>query len=137
MDIGLPRGDDDQLYHAIVKKRAVDVEGKPIGRANNNPLTDSRRYEDEFADGTHEILAANVIVEKIFADEEGHRQMLLEEIIHHRKSDEALQPSEAFYTTQSGRQKHKFTQRMGTMCLMEGQIHSVCVTQRSHECIPH
>ena len=41
MEIGLPRGDDGGLYHAVVKRRATDVNGKPYGVDTGNPLTDS------------------------------------------------------------------------------------------------
>lgn len=43
MEIGLPRGDNGELCHAVVKKRAVDMDGRSICVAtNNNPLTNSR-----------------------------------------------------------------------------------------------
>jgi len=86
MEIGLPRGDDDNLMHATVKRRVVDDDGVPIGKANKNPILDSRMYEVEFMDGTMEKLTANVITENIMAqiDAEGNRQMLLREIIDHR-----------------------------------------------------
>ena len=37
MKLRLPRGPDDELQHAKVKKRDVDNYGKPMGKANNNP----------------------------------------------------------------------------------------------------
>ena len=45
MEIGLPRGPDDTLHHAKVKRRALDVDGIPIGVSNNNPIMDTRKYE--------------------------------------------------------------------------------------------
>ena len=41
MELGLNLQDEEGLHHAVVKKRAVDEDGKPIGIANNNPLLDS------------------------------------------------------------------------------------------------
>jgi hypothetical protein len=41
MELGLPRGEDEELKHAYVKRRAVDVEDRPIGRPSTNPLLDS------------------------------------------------------------------------------------------------
>ena len=86
MELGLPRGDDAGMLHATVKKRAVDVDGKPVGVAHSNPLLDTRKYEVEYIDGMTEILSANIIAENLLAqvDEEGHRQMLFDEIINHR-----------------------------------------------------
>ena len=105
MEIGLPRGQDDELLHAKVKRRAVDEDGKPVGKASNNPLTDTRQYEVEFDDGSIEILSANIIAENILAqvDEEGHRQMLMQEIIDHRvDTSQAIPKSEGEYTNKHG-----------------------------------
>ena len=51
MKLGLPRGPDDSIQYASVKRRAVDDEGRPKGVAHNNPLLDMRQYEVEFLDG--------------------------------------------------------------------------------------
>jgi hypothetical protein len=51
MELGLPHGDEEDLRLARVKQRAVDVEGRPVGRPSDNPLLDSRQYEVEFLDG--------------------------------------------------------------------------------------
>ena len=105
MEIVLPRGDDGELYHAIVKKQATDVDGKPYGVNTGNPLTNSRRYEVEFLDGTTEVLATNIIATNLLAqvDEEGHRQMMLDETIDHRKNNDAIDLKDGLYTTQSGK----------------------------------
>ena len=42
MEVGLPRGNDGELYHAIVKRRVVDDDGKPLGVGTSNPITDTR-----------------------------------------------------------------------------------------------
>jgi hypothetical protein len=75
MELSLPRGSDDDLHHARVKYRAVDVEGQPVGQPSNNPLMDSRQYEVKFLDGETEILTANIIAENPLSkvNEEGHR----------------------------------------------------------------
>ena len=92
MEVGLPRGPDGELESAVVKKRAVDVDDMPIGKANDNPVLDTRRYEVEFKDGTIEIISANVLAENILSqvDEDGHKQLLFEEIIDHRCNNDAI-----------------------------------------------
>ena len=104
MEIGLPRGDDAALVHARVKRRAVDVDGRPEGVPSNNPLLDTRMYEVEFIDGSTETIAANIIAENLLAqvDEEGHRQMLIDEIVDHRKYDTAISKEDGFYETPQG-----------------------------------
>ena len=46
---------------AIVKMRNLDDEGKAVGSINNNPLFDTGSYGVEFADGTTEVITANII----------------------------------------------------------------------------
>ena len=74
MEIGLTRGDDGALHHAIIKRRKLDTDGNAVGTSNNNPLLDLQQYKVEFLDGTIEILTANIIAENLLAqvDEEGH-----------------------------------------------------------------
>ena len=74
--------------HALVKRRKLDNDGKKIGTEHSNPFIDTRGYEVEFIDGTTETLTANIIVENLLAqvDEEGHRQLLLDNIIDYRKN---------------------------------------------------
>ena len=85
MELGLPRKDDDWLMHEIVKKHKLDDEGKAVVNINNNPLVCTRAYEVQFSDSMNEVLTANIISENLLAqvDEEGHRQILLDEIIDH------------------------------------------------------
>lgn len=90
MEIGMPRGEDGEIEHAVVKRRAYDKDGEPIGIANNNPLLDTRQYEIEYIDGTIETVTANLIAENILSqvNEQGHRQLLLDEIIDHKYMSE-------------------------------------------------
>ena len=44
MEVGLPRGPDGELENAVMKKRAVDVDDIPIGKANDNPVLGIRSY---------------------------------------------------------------------------------------------
>ena len=114
MELGFNKGDGD-IEYAVVKKRAIDQDGKPIGipSATNNPLTDTRAYEVEYIDGRIEILTANVIAENLLAqiDEEGRRSLLLGQIEDHRSNDTAMRIEEAYYTTPSGQKRRKRTTR--------------------------
>jgi hypothetical protein len=67
MDIAMPRREEGQLQHAVVKKRAVDRDGKPICIANKNPLLDSRVYEVEYNGGSMEAITAYIIAENILS----------------------------------------------------------------------
>ena len=111
MELGLPRGPDGELQHAIVKRRRVGINGNPVGVANNNPLLDSREYEVEHHDGTIEVQSANIIAENLFAqvDEEGHRQLLMYEITDHRCTNDAIPKEKGFETTANGNKRKIMT----------------------------
>jgi hypothetical protein len=113
MEVGLRRGGEDDLQRARVKRRAVDEEGRPIGRPSNNPLTDTRMYEVEYIDGGSEVLAANILAENILAqvDENGERHLLIDEITDHRKLEDAIPKEEGTFVTTSGATRKVHTTR--------------------------
>lgn len=119
MEVGLPRGDDDNLVHAIVKRRKVDEDGEPIGAYNSNPLLDTRMYEVEFIDGTMEAISANILAENILSqvDSEGHRQMLLDEIIDHRTTGEEVKKGDEFIITRSNTKRRLMTTKGWEICV--------------------
>jgi len=106
MEIGVRRDPEEPLQRAKVKRRKLDETGMPIGHAHptNNPLLDQRLYEVEFLDGTQETIAANFLAENILAqvDEDGHRHLLLEEIIDHRRLDDAIPIDKGTIITRTG-----------------------------------
>jgi hypothetical protein len=59
---------------ARVTKRLCDTDGNPIGKANDNPILDTRLYEVEHLDGHKAALSAIAIAESLMAqvDSEGH-----------------------------------------------------------------
>ncbi|MEM7375799.1 MAG: hypothetical protein AAF587_44825, partial [Bacteroidota bacterium] len=111
MIIGLPRGEDNELHRATVKRRATDDEGKPLGLANSNPLLDSQKYEVEFSNGELEIMAANILAENILAqvDKEGYKQVLLDKITDHRVLKDAIPRNKGTFKTPSGATRKKRT----------------------------
>ena len=111
MELGLPRGPDGELQHAVVKRRRLGENGNPIGIANNNPLLDSREYEIEYHDGTLEVLSANVIAENLLAqvDQEGQRQLLMDEITDHRCTNEAIPKEKGFHINSNGTKRKIMT----------------------------
>ena len=104
MELGLPRGEDDSLMHAILKRRKIDDDGNPIVTESTNPLVDTSAYEIEFLYGTTETLTANIIADNLLAqvDEEGHMQILLDDIIDYRSNNYVVHNSDAFIKTSTG-----------------------------------
>ena len=113
MELGIRRHDDARLDHAVVKRRKTDIEGRPMGIANKNPILDTSQYEVEFLNGDIKILTANQIAENLLAqvDEEGNRQMFIDEIIDHRVNKDAITKDKATYTTKTGRTRKVRTTR--------------------------
>ena len=119
MEVGLPRGPDGTIIKAKVKKRTTDETGNTIGKYHANPLLDSRMYDVEFEDGGVEAITANIIAENILSqiDEEGHRQLMLDEIVDHRTTKDAIPKSEGTYETTYGVTRKKRTTRGWEICV--------------------
>ena len=92
--IMLPRGDKESRGRVVSRKR--DADGQPIGRANTNPILDTREYLIEFDDGEVTELTANVIAQSMFAscDDDGNEYLLMDSIVDHQKNDKALTHSD-------------------------------------------
>lgn len=100
-----------ETIRGTVKSRRKDLNGIPVGKANDNPLLDTREYQVEFDDGSEETYTANLVAENIYSqvDSSGHRLVLLNEIIDHRKDGRALVGDDGFYTDHSGTRRPKRT----------------------------
>jgi hypothetical protein len=112
MELAVPR-DGDGPEFARVTKRLRDKDGLPIGKANNNPILDTRMHEVEYPDGHKASLAANAIAENMFAqvDDEGNRRVLFDAITDHRTDGSEIKQQDAFVHTRSGTQRRKETTR--------------------------
>ena len=104
IELALPQGDSLEPRMARVTKRLKDVNGIPIGTANDNPLLDMRMYEVEYLDGERASLSANHIAETLFAqvDDEGNRQVLMKEIIDYHTNGQEVKHQDTFITTRTG-----------------------------------
>ena len=111
MELAIPQGDSLEPRLARVTKRLKDANGLPIGLANKNPILDTRMYEVEYLDGEWTSLAVNNIAENLFAqiDNEGNRQVLMDEIIGHRSNEHVVKQQDAFITTKTGTRRRRET----------------------------
>ena len=82
----------DTVDQGSVRRRKRDVKGNTIGRANSNPILDTRTYEVEFEDGIMSTYSANVIAEIVYAqfDDEGYQYLLFVSILDHNTYGHAL-----------------------------------------------
>ena len=86
----LPRGGEVLKAQGVARKR--DVNGNPIGKANSNPILDTREYIVEFEDGATDVYSANMIAENMYAqiDNEGKTFALMSEIVDHKSDARAM-----------------------------------------------
>ena len=112
----LPSG--DSMLRAIVKARKRDFNGNPIGKANSNPLLDTRLYDVEFPDGEIKEYAANVIAESIYSqvDDEGRHHLLLDSLVDHIKDDTAI-PLDDGYIVTNGTRRRRLTTKGWKLCV--------------------
>ena len=110
MEVAVPQ-DTDRPDFACLPKRLKDSNGLPIGKANENPIFDTRVYEVEYVDGHKASLTANAIAKNMFAEveDEGNRHVLFDKIIDHRYTVLSLKQAGAFIVTSSGNRRRRET----------------------------
>ena len=99
------------MLHGKVIKRARGEDGRPIGKANNNPMLDTRKYEVELSDGTIAEYYANVIGENLYSqvDSDGRQFVLLQEFLDYKKDGSALHKDDGWITSRTGQRSRKKT----------------------------
>ena len=72
---------------------------------------DTREYELEYDDGTHDRYFANVIAENLYSqvDSEGHQFLVLDEISDHRSDGTAILVADGFTVSRNGNRIPKKT----------------------------
>ena len=101
-DVVMPRGDGFERGKVVRRSHGPDM--NPIGKANKNPILDTRSYEVQFEDGEVSTYQANMIAEHMSSrcDEHGHELMLMYEIVDHRKNGDAVATADGMIKTNSG-----------------------------------
>ncbi|KAI2503448.1 Reverse transcriptase (RNA-dependent DNA polymerase) [Fragilaria crotonensis] len=108
-EVVLPIG--DTMMSAKVRGRKRQHDGTLVGKANPNPILDTRTYEVEFMDGQKAELTANVIAQNMYAqcDSEGNQYLLLAGIVGHRKDNSAVEKKDMYIRHGSNLQLRKTT----------------------------
>jgi len=116
-EVLLPKGDQLVLGKVVGRKR--DANDNPIGVAYANPIFDTRLYQVQFPEGNVEEYSANVIAKNIYSqlDNEGHRYLLLDEIIDVKRDEEAIPSEERFIVSQNGNIHKRRTTKGWYLCV--------------------
>jgi hypothetical protein len=88
----------DEIQSGKVLRRKCELDDTVRGRANANPMLDTRTYEIEFPDGRSDEYTDNMIAENMNAQcyIEGRQYNLMEGIIDHRTDGHAVAPAEIY-----------------------------------------
>ncbi len=94
VDLLFPKGGTMTRGRVTAQKRDADSNSK--GRANSNPILDTREYMVTFDNVDVTNLTANLIAKSMYAqcDPDGNQYVLLDSLIDHRRLDTALQLSD-------------------------------------------
>ena len=108
-EVTLPQGEN--MHSAKVIGRSKDSDGNIVGTYDDNPYANTMVYDVEFDNGEVKEYAANVIAESMYAqvDADGHSHTMLDSIIDHMKTSDAVERSDMFITTPSGTRRHRET----------------------------
>ena len=111
-EVLLPQ-DGEHMRSATVVKRVLDKNGRAKGTYSTNPMLNTRVYEVMFPDGELKKYSANVIAENMLSqvDSDGHQYNLLDEIVAHRSTGEALKKDEGWHVNRKGQRSRKLTTR--------------------------
>ena len=76
-------------------------------------MLDTRQYGVKFLDMKIKVYTENIIAENLLSkvEKEGHRQMMIDEIVYHRVMEEAIPKNEGTFITRSGMKRRKRTTR--------------------------
>ena len=110
----------DKNVHAVVIGRHRDNQGRTIGTQDKNPILNTAVYDVQFPDGATKQYAANTIAENLYSqvDLDGHVHLMIDSIVDHRKTGEAVKRANQYFTTNSGRKKLRQTTRGWDLCVL-------------------
>ena len=105
-------------FKGTVRCCARDTNGNLQGKADINPILDTRTYEVEFPDGCTAEVSANVISEHMFTqcNPDGNQYLLLNSIIDHKVDDTTITDMDR-YIHVNGRKHHRKTTRGVRLCV--------------------
>ncbi|KAL7547474.1 hypothetical protein ACHAWF_010772 [Thalassiosira exigua] len=94
-----------------VKRRATNIDGRPLGTSHRNQMLDTRECEVDLEDGMSGKLLANSIDTNIYSqiDDEWHEVLAFSDIVDHRRSEAAFTKENGFDKMKNGKKKCKNT----------------------------
>ena len=112
INTNVPISHGREMVQGVVKRRKRDGDsGLLLGKAHDNPVLDTRVYEVEMPDGTYADYQANNLLENILnaVDDDGRTELIMDEILDHRKNENAIAKRDGWYRTSEGSSKRVIT----------------------------
>ena len=99
------------MVTATVKQRKLNEDGQYIGKANANPILNTRVCKVQFPDSSEAAYSANVIAENIYAQYNlvGNQFLLLDSIVDHKKLKDAVHFRDSYVTVRGRRIQRKIS----------------------------
>ena len=115
-EVNMSRGGVMRSGRVTGRKRNAD--GSLQGTRNDNPILDTRTYEVEFPDGEVTEYTANVIAENMWSqcDIAGRQQVLLDAIVDHKFTGEAVKFADRYVYIDGRRYPRKSTKGILLLC---------------------
>jgi len=116
-EVRLPKDGNKVIGTVVARKRDHDV--NPVGCSHPNPILDTRVYQVTFPDGNSAEYSANMIAECLYSqvDDEGRQYLLLEAIVDHKRTVEALANEEIFQVSYNGNIHKRMTTKGWKLCV--------------------
>lgn len=110
--------DTDPVY-GVVTGRATDPSGNELGSHHRNPMLDTREYIVKLPNDTYRRYTANQIAQAMYSqvDSEGNVHQFMEEIIGHRKGDDAVTKEDGYWISKGGNKTPKRTTAGWEICI--------------------
>jgi len=102
---------DGMTTGTVWKRKRDEVTNLPMGRRDENPMLDTRRYEIRLGNGKVEEYTANLIAENMITQvgPDGVRHNVNFEIVGHKKDETAVTKDDAFYYDKHGKKLRRQT----------------------------
>ena len=95
---------DEKVVAGRVKRQSLGLEGKIVGRYDDNPIMKSMIYEVELPESQVKDYAENVIARNMLSQvyDKGYSATLVDSIVYYKRDNSAVENSDKYVVTRRG-----------------------------------
>ena len=96
---------DEKVVAGRVKRQSLGLEGKIVGRYDDNPIMNSMIYEVELPESQVKDYAENVIARNMLSQvyDKGYSATLVDSIVYYKRDNSAVENSDKYVITERGK----------------------------------